>query len=322
VNILIIGGAGFLGTNLVQRCLAESSAQVTVLDSLDPRFQSEWSPVAEVEERVKFVQGDLRDHELLQSTIQGQNIIFNCAGQTSHPLSMQQPLLDTELNCLCNLLVLEAARRHVPKAAIVFTSSSTIVGRADCDVSDEEHVERPLDIYSANKGVAEKYYQIYHSAYDMKTTCVRLPNLFGPYGKSDSQFGFFNYFISLARAGQPIPVYGEGNQKRNILYVEDATEVLWQVAHEPRVCGSLFLATGDEHPTVLEIAEAIDACFGGGGVKPVAWPDDRRRIEIGSVTLSSTRLRAITGWRPRYNLVSGLQRTREIMDAIPREGPP
>jgi UDP-glucose 4-epimerase len=319
VNILILGGAGFLGANLVRRSLAESSARVTVLDSLDPLFQSTRATLADIKKRLKFVQGDLRDERVLRKMIQGQDVIFNCAGQTSHPLSMQKPLLDAELNCLGNLLVLEAVRRHAPQSTVVFTSSSTIVGRADCAVIDEQYVERPLDIYSANKGVAEKYYQIYHSAYDLKTVCLRLPNLFGPHGKSDSQFGFLNYFISLARAGKPIPVYGSGDQQRNILYVEDATEVLWLAAHEPRVYGSVFLASGEEHPTVREIAEQIDVCFGGGGVEQVAWPDDRRRIEIGSVQLSSNRLRTITRWQPRYDLASGLQRTKEIMDTISKE---
>ena len=116
------------------------------------------------------------------------------------------------MNCLGNLMLLEAVRQYNPSATVVFTSSTTIVGRADRDTVDEDHAERPRDIYSANKGVAEKYYQIYHTVHDLKTVSLRLPNLFGPYGKSDPRFGFVNFFISLARKGQAISVYGDGNQ--------------------------------------------------------------------------------------------------------------
>ena len=322
MNILIIGGAGFVGANLARRCLAELSSQVTVFDSLEPRYRSTQASLEGLGERFIFVQGDLKDEHLLQGVVQNQDVIFNCAGQTSHPFSMQQPLVDAEANCLGNLRLLESVRQNAPQSTVVFASSTTIVGKAAGDVIDEGHAERPCDIYSANKGVAEKYYQIYHDVYGVNTVSLRLPNLFGPFGKADPQFGFVNYFISLARAGKPITVYGDGQQRRNILYVEDATESLWQVANEPRVFGSALLAAGDEHPTILEIAEEIDVCFGGGGVKLVEWPAERRRIDVGNVELSSARLRKATGWRPRFDLAAGLQRAKDTLDKMPPEVAP
>lgn len=311
MKILVAGGAGFVGANLVRRCLGEPGAEVTVLDSLDSHFQSTTECLRDVWDRINFVQGDLRDDDLLADLVKHQETIFNCAGQTSHPRSLLNPVLDVELNCLASIKLLEAAREHNSNATLVFASSSTVVGKTDADAVDENQGERPLDIYSANKGAAEKYYQVYHSAHDLRTACIRLPNLYGPFGKVDSQFGFINYFISRAIAGDTLPIFGDGHQKRNVLYVEDAAEIMWCAATDERLSGSIYSAAGDEHLPVLSIAEAIVEVFGKGSIEHVEWPDDRRRMEIGDARISSERLRTITGWRPRHDLRSGLEKTRD-----------
>lgn len=317
MRILIIGGAGFLGANLVRRCLAEPGAQVTVMDSLDPHLHATTQHLKEVWKRIRFVRGDLRDESLLAECVQGQELIFNCAAQTSHPLSIQYPLLDTDINCLGNLKLLEAIRLLQPEAILVYTSSSTVIGRAQRKVVDEDHAERPLEIYSANKGVAEKYYRIYHTLHDLKTVVLRFANLYGPYGKGYPEFGFVNYFIHRAWADQPIEIYGTGEQVRNVMFVDDAVEILWRVAHDSRVVGETYFATGDQHLSVREIAETIARVFQRGRVTHIEWPAERRRIDIENVRFSSARLRTTTGWQPRYDLVAGLQRTKAVLEQQP-----
>ena len=93
-------------------------------------------------------------------------------------------------------------------------AAAKTIGKAVADVVDEEHSERPLEIYSANKGVAEKYYRIYHRVHDLKTVVLRFANLYGPYGKGFPEFGFINYFISLAQAGEEIRIFGDGAEVR------------------------------------------------------------------------------------------------------------
>ncbi|REJ97337.1 MAG: NAD-dependent epimerase/dehydratase family protein [Planctomycetota bacterium] len=314
MQVLIVGGAGFLGANLVRRCLQEPDVRVTVVDSLDPRFMSRRESLPDVPERIQFLQGDLLSETDISAAVVDQDVIFDCAGQTSHPVSMDQPYLDLQLNCLGSLRLLEAVRHHNPTASVVFTSSSTVVGPAVSRAVDEDHPERPRDVYSANKGVAEKYFAIYHEKYGLRTVSLRLPNLFGPYGKPDARFGFINYFIGLARSGRPIQVFGEGRQTRNVMYVEDAAEVLWRVAGDARLFGSTYFATSDDHRSITEIAEAVDECFAGGGVEHVAWSAGREQIEVGNVSLSSARLREISGWRPRFDLRSGLERMRDVLE--------
>ena len=314
MKVLITGGAGFLGSNLVRRCLTEKSCQVTVLDSLDPLVHSTTQNLQGVWSQIRFIRGDIRNETLLAEVVQDQDVIFNCAAQTSHALSIQYPLLDAEINCLGSLKLLEAVRLLNKDAVVVYSSSSTVIGKALYEAADEDHAERPLEIYSANKGVAEKYYRIYHTHYDLKTVVLRFANLFGPYGKGYPEFGFVNYFIHQAWTNQRIKIFGEGNQLRNVMYVDDAADILWRAVHEPRLIGETYLATGSQHLTVREIAETIVSVFQQGQVTHVEWPDERRRIEIGNAKLSSARLHAITNWKPRYDFMSGLQKTKAVLE--------
>lgn len=314
MNILVIGGAGFLGANLVRRCLAEPGNEVTVLDTLDPMLKATTANLRQVWDKIRFVRGDMGDEPLIADVVQGKDIIFNCAAQTSHPLSLQNPIHDAQINCVGNLRLLEAVRLLNPSAVVVYTSSSTVIGRAVGDEIDENHGERPLDIYSANKGAAEKYYRIYHRVHDLKTVMLRFANLYGPYGKGYPEFGFVNYFINMAHADQEITVYGPGTQRRNVLFAEDAAEALFQAAQNPKLYGEVYFATHDEHVSVIDIATHIVKVFGRGSVSHVEWPEQRKRIEVDDVRISSRLFRGLTNWRPHHSFLEGLERTRAIME--------
>jgi UDP-glucose 4-epimerase len=314
VKILVIGGAGFLGANLVRRCLADPTNRVTVLDALDPKLRATTATLRGVWEKIRFVRGNMADEPMIADLVQGQDIIFNCAAQTSHPLSLQDPIHDAEINCLGNLKLLEAVRLLNKNAVLIYTSSSTVVGRAEGDLVDEKHGERPLDIYSANKGVAEKYYRIYNRVHDIKTVVLRFANLYGPFGKGYPEFGFVNYFIHLAWQNHPIRIFGSGSQTRNVLFVDDATDILYRAASEQRLQGEVLFAAHDTHLSVLEIARHIVDVFGRGRLEHVEWPDERRRIEIDDVRISSARIRELTNWTPSYDFRSGLEKTRTILE--------
>lgn len=316
MKILIIGGAGFLGSNLVRRCLSEPFVELAVMDSLDPHLYSTTGNLVDVWDKIKFIRGDLRDETLLANIVQGQDVIFNCAAQTSHPLSIQYPLLDAEINCLGNLKLLEAVRQLNKQVMVIYTSSSTVIGKALHEVVDEDHWERPLEIYSANKGVAEKYYRIYHTIHDLNTVVLRFANLYGPYGKGYPEFGFINYFIHLAWQNQEIKIFGSGEQTRNVMYVDDATDILWRIASKKELAGETYFATGMEHLSVAEIADKIVSVLGRGKVMHIEWPEDRRRIEVEDVKFSSARLQFAVNWKPNCNFESGLKKTKEILERM------
>lgn len=313
MNALVVGGAGFLGANLVRTLLRDGAHQVTVLDSLEPKLRASADTLREVRDRIRFIHGDMRDAAVCADAVARQDVIFQCAGQTSHPISMKEPMFDASINCIGNLTLLEAVRQHNRDAVVVYTSTSTVVGKGVRTPIDEDHPELPLDIYSSNKLAAEKYYRIYHHVHGLKTVALRFANLFGPFGKGYPEFGFVNYFIHLGWTGEEIKIFGTGEQLRNPLYVADACDAMLRAAQEPSLRGTHAFAAHDDQHSVREIAEAIVTTFGRGKVTHIEWPEERKRIEVDDVKISSAKLRAATGWRPTFSLREGLEATREAL---------
>lgn len=316
MNILILGGAGFFGANLIQRCLLDSDNKVTVVDSLEPRLKSELKNIENLLSKINFIKGDIRDMELMGKVVQWQDAVINCAGQTSHPLSLEDPFFDTEVNCIGNITILEAVRKHNPKAKVLFASSSTVIGGGVSDVVTESHGEVPLDIYSANKCAAEKYYKIYHTVHDIPTLTLRFANLYGPYGKGFPEFGFINYFIWLAANNKVINIFGEGLQTRNVMYVEDAADLMYKSIFHDNLYGNTFFAVHKEHYSVKKIAEEIVSIFGKGKIIYKDWPDVRKRIEIGDVIISGAKLYYEMPWEPKYNIRQGLEKTKNFIEKM------
>ena len=309
-RVLITGGLGFIGSNLARQCL-ELGAKVSIYDCLDPRSGGNIFNVHDIRDSVEIMFNDIRSFEGLNSAIAGKDVIFNCAAYTSHPNSMKDPLIDVDVNCKGVINLLEAARRSNAAAKIVHIGTSTQIGRMRFNPVTELHPEFPFDIYSANKSVSEKYVLIYSSAYQMRTTVVRLANVFGPRSNiTNSDFGFINYFIGLALKGKELTVFGKGDQLRNISYVADCTAALILASQSEASNGEVFFAAADKQYNVAEIASEITSNI-GGTVKFIEWPKDREVIEIGDAVISNEKIKSELGWVPRWNLQAGLIKTQE-----------
>ncbi len=310
-TVLITGGLGFIGSNLARRCL-ELGAEITIYDCLDPRSGGNIFSVRDIEKSVHIVLNDIRNFEGVNACIRGHTILFNCAAYTSHPNSMKDPLIDIDVNCKGVINLLEAARRFNPEMKIVHVGTSTQIGRMHTSPVDEWHSEFPVDIYSANKTASEKYVLIYGSAYKMRTTVVRLANIYGPRSNIKSpDFGFMNYFIGLGLQGKPITVYGNGSQLRNVSFVEDAVNALVLAAMDDEANREVFFATADRQYCVAEITRAICDQI-GGTMQYVEWPRERQAIEIGDAVISNLRIKSRLNWQPQYSLEEGLAKTGEF----------
>jgi len=314
MKILILGGAGFLGTNLVRKCLEDPKNKIIVVDSLEPRLKSDLKNLKEVIKSIRFIKGDMRSEDLMEKVVKNQDVIFNCAGQTSHPLSLADPFFDIDINCRGNITFLEAVKKNNPKAKVIYTSSSTVIGKAFSATIDENHPEKPLDIYSANKGVAEKYYYLYNRVYGLSTLSLRFSNLYGPYGKGYPEFGFINYFISQAFLNKEIPIYGTGKQNRNVMYIEDACELLYKCAQNNDIFGDIYFAVHREHYSILQIAKEITRVFKKGKITKVPWPNVRKKIEIDNTIISGAKLYYRIKWEPKFTLRQGLTKTKTILE--------
>ncbi len=311
-RILITGGLGFIGSNLAELCL-ELGAEVTIFDCLDPRSGGSLYNVEDFKSHVEMAFHDIQNFDQLSRFITNKDILFNCAASTSHPFSMREPWLDSDVNSRGVINLLEASRRFNPGIKFVHVGTSTQLGPLKYVPADEDHPEFPTDIYSANKSVSEKYVLIYARSYDMCASVVRLSNTFGPRAAIHSpEFTFNNYFVGLALQGKTITVFGDGAQKRNVIYVRDACEALIAVASGPCAFGRTYFAVHDDHSTVAEVAKATVEHIGSGRVDFIAWPESRKRIEVGDAILSNARIKSEIGWRPLTTLNVGLDITREF----------
>jgi UDP-glucose 4-epimerase len=310
-RVLITGGLGFIGSNLAHRCL-ELGARVAIYDNLDPSSGGNLHNILDIISDVELHFHDIMNFDFLVDHIHSQEIIFNCAASTSHPFSMREPWKDLDVNSRAVVNLIEAIRRFNREVKLVHIGTSTQLGKLHYQPADEHHPEFPTDIYSANKSVSEKYVLIYARVYEIAATVIRLANVFGPRACIHSpEFTFNNYFIGLALQDKDITVYGEGNQLRNVLYVDDAVEALIMSALSEKTNGETFFAVSDHHRSVAEIAKSTVEYIGSGRVKHIPWPDERKAIEIGDAVISNNKIKTLLKWEPKCDFENGLIKTRD-----------
>lgn len=313
-KVLITGGLGFIGSNLAHKCL-EAGAEVTIYDNLDPHSGGNLYNVADIKDKVDVLLYDILNFDLLSQHIADKDYVFNCAASTSHPFSMREPWSDMDANVKGTINLLEAIKRFNPECRFVHIGTSTQLGPLKYQPADENHPEFPADIYSANKMVSEKYVLIYTKAYGLKASVIRLANIFGPRACINSaEFTFNNFFVGLALQNKTICVFGSGAQKRNVMYVEDAVDALIATALEDQTIGRSFFAVSDKHISVADIAKITVKVIDSGKLDFIAWPKDREVIEIGDAVISNAEFKKCTGWKPEYDLESGLAKTKEYFE--------
>lgn len=309
-KVLITGGLGFIGSNLAHECVRQG-AKVTIFDCLDPRSGGNLFNVNGITELAQLSYHNILDFDQVSQAVPDKDIIFSCASSTSHSFSMREPWIDSDVNSKGVINLLEAVRRFNPNAKFIHLGTSTQLGKLSYQPADEKHPEFPTDIYSANKSVSEKYVLIYCKAHNMRGAVIRLSNVFGPRASiHSSEFTFNNYFVGLALQDKAITVFGEGEQKRNAIYIDDAIHALILASLDEKTNGEVLFAVGEEHFSVAEIARLTVKHIGSGRVTFVEWPHGRENIDIGDAIISNQKIKDLLNWRPQVNLVDGLDLTK------------
>lgn len=307
-NVLITGGLGFIGSNLAIR-LAELGARVTLVDSLIPEYGGNLFNVSTLNERVHINFSDVRDQHSMNYLVQGKDILFNLAGQTSHMDSMQDPHTDLEINCRAQLSILEACRRHNPNIVIVFASTRQIYGRPDYLPVNEQHPIRPVDVNGINKMAGEWYHILYNNVYNIRSCALRLTNTYGPRMRiKDARQTFVGVWIRMLLEGKPFEVWG-GEQLRDFTYVDDAVEALLLAASSKKSWGQVFNLGGYPIVNLKDLAELLIKVNGGGSYTVKAFPAKRKSIDIGDYHCDYTKINHSLGWQPQVSLTDGLATT-------------
>ena len=307
-SILITGGLGFIGSNLARR-LVDLGAQVTLVDSLITDYGGNRFNIDGYEDRLSVNIADVRDPYSMRALVQGQDVIFNLAGQVSHMDSMTDPFSDLEINTRSQLSILEACRHENPDVKIVYAGTRQQYGKPAYLPLDEEHRQRPTDVNGVNKLAGESYHLVYHNAYGLRTTSLRLTNTYGPRQLlAHNRQGFIAWFVRLAVEGQEIQLYGDGQQLRDLTYVDDVVDAFLRAGASEDVNGKVYNLGGLQPISLLDLTHQIIRIADSGSVRLVPWPEARKKIDIGDVYSSYARIEETLGWRPTTPLEDGLAR--------------
>ncbi len=307
-RVLITGGLGFIGSNLARR-LVDLDATVTLVDSLIPEYGGNLFNIAGIEDRVRVNISDVRDEHSMRYLVQGQDYLFNLAGQTSHMDSMQDPYTDLEINGRAQLSILETCRKHNPEVKLVFASTRQLYGKPDYLPVDEQHLLRPVDVNGINKMAGEWYHILYNNVYGIRACALRLTNTYGPRMRvKDARQTFLGIWIRLLVEGKPFEVW-DGQQLRDFTYVDDAVEAFLLAATSEVANGRLFNLGGDCVISLTDLAELLVEVNEGGTYQSRSFPADRKRIDIGDYYADFSLIRSTLGWEPRVSLREGLARS-------------
>ena len=307
-RVLITGGLGFIGSNLAHR-LVGLGAEVLLVDSLVPEYGGNLFNVEGIQDRVRINISDVRDQHSIAYLVQGQDYLFNLAGQTSHMDSMADPFADLEINCRAQLSILEACRKHNPGIKIVFASTRQLYGKPDRLPVDEAHLLRPVDVNGINKMAGEWYHILYNNVYGIRACALRLTNTYGPRMRvKDARQTFLGVWLRLVAQGKPFEVWG-GEQLRDFTYVDDAVDALLLAAARDESNGEVFNLGGLSVLSLTALADLLLEVAGAGEYAVHEFPADRKRIDIGDYYADDRRIKERLGWEPKVAEREGLTRT-------------
>lgn len=285
-------------------------ANVTLMDSLIPEYGGNLFNIAGIENRVQVNISDVRDAHSMRDLVQGQDYLFNLAGQTSHLDSMQDPFTDLEINCRAQLSILEVCRRYNPNIKIVFASTRQIYGKPEYLPVNENHLLRPVDVNGVNKMAGEWYHILYNNVYGIRTCSLRLTNTYGPRMRvKDDRQTFLGLWIRLVIEGKSFEVWG-GQQLRDFTFVDDAVDAFLLAASNEESNGQVFNLGGESIISLKELAELLIQDTDSGKYIIRSFPNERKRIDIGDYYADYSLIQEKLGWKPKVQLKEGLARTK------------
>ena len=304
-KVLVTGGAGFIGSNLV-RALLERGDEVVVLDNFATGSRANLDGLD-----VKVVEGELRSYERVHNAVRGAEVVFHFGALGSVPRSVQDPLTSSAVNVEGTLNVLLAAR-DVGVRRVVYSSSSSVYGvRRDLPVKEDAPPD-PLSPYGVTKLAAERFCVAFARVYDgLETTVLRFFNVFGPRQSPHSQYAaVVPLFMTAIAAGEPITIHGDGEQSRDFTYIGNVVDAAIRAAFADGANGRIFNIASSRSASVNHLADTIGGILG----KPVHKEHVASRTgDIRDSWADVTAAREALGWEPSVGLEDGLRLTAEAL---------
>ena len=304
-HYVVTGGAGFIGSAIVRRLLAEGAGRVVVVDNLLTGHEQN---LEEVRKSIDFQRADIRNYEEIAPLIRGAAVVFHEAAIPSVPRSIVEPVPSHEVNINGTFNVLRAA--HEGKAGrVVYAASSSAYGDTPVLPKVETMLPHPKSPYALQKLVGEHYCSVFAGVYGLETVSLRYFNVYGPRQDPSSPYsGVLSLFMRAVLERCPPTIFGDGEQSRDFTYVEDVAELNLKAARAPDVSGRMFNA-GNGGRITLNQAWALLQRIEGVSIAPNLGPP--RSGDVHDSQADTTSAKAALGHAPRFTFEEGMKRTLE-----------
>lgn len=314
-RVLILGGTGFIGTNLVLS-LHKLGAKITVVSRGNVQSAVEFPEgVTSLSLDVSTINPSsvLRLHDLVKNN----KVIFDLAGRSGAVSSTHGPYSDLQSNVVGQYNLLETCRIANPDVHIIFLSSRLVYGKAEQLPVTEEHPTEPTSFYGINKLTAEKYHKLFWDIHGVKTTILRVTVPYGPYKPTQKyRHGIINLFLDKASNNETITIFGDGSQLRDIIYIDDLVQAMIKTAVSEKTVGKLYNLGYGEGISLSNIAKCVCEVIGKGKIEYVEWPEDALKVETGDFYCSTDRLSKDIDWIPQTSLKEGVIKSAKYYKRI------
>ena len=295
-RVLVTGGAGFIGSNLAA-ALVSSGCEVTVLDNLVSGYKSNLDPFPSV----RVVEGDVRDPQAVDEAIHGASVVFHLAASVGNKRSIDDPITDAEVNVLGTLRVLEAARKHGVRK-IVASSSAGIFGELKTLPIREDHAIDPDTPYGSTKLCGEKLCLAYSKLYELEAVCLRYFNVYGPNQRFDAYGNVIPIFAFQMLRGEPLTVFGDGEQTRDFVNVADVVQANLKAAASHGVSGAFNIGSSSR----ITINKLVELLSVAGGLEPTVRHGPPRPGDVRDSLADISAARNGFGFVPSVSIENGL----------------
>jgi nucleoside-diphosphate-sugar epimerase len=310
---LVTGGAGFIGSNIVDE-LVRRLENVRVLDDLSSGNRKNLEGVLG---KIEFIEGDIRDSALLKKALKGCDYVIHQAALRSVPKSMKNPALYDEVNVMGTLNVLSASAENKVKR-VVFASSSSIYGDSTKLPQSEDQIPQPISPYAATKLAGEHYCRVFAKSYGLDTVALRYFNVFGPRQSLESEYAVvIPKFITCILKDEQPPIDGDGTQSRDFTYVDNIVDANLTAMIRKGVSGEVFNVACGKAYNLLELVKTVNEIL-NKNMRPKFMPP--RTGDVKHTLADVTKMKKLLNLDPKVDFVLGLRKTVEYFRSISEKG--
>ena len=303
MKILITGGMGFIGSNLIDLLLQEKHNIIVLTKSYSKKKN-----ISHIRDKIKVEKVDITNHRKLSNIIEQYKpeMIIHLAGETSHSKSFENPLKDIDSNAKSTLFLLEKIREMQLKCRFILGSTFIVIGKPKKLPVNENSPCNPTTIYGANRLAGEQYCKLYHEVYGIDTISFRITNSFGPREQIIPKKNAVNFLIHQAYRGEKITIFNEGKFFRDLIYISDVVSAI-KIIMKKGKSGNLYWISSNKKTWFYKLGNMLEKLT-NAKIKFVETPRYTKKVDVGNFVVDNSKLRSL-GWKPKISIEEGIEKT-------------